>query len=107
MKCVVTARVLAVCAGQGHALPPPYNVTDPVDIEETRDFVQRALAAPDPSDLHLPPKLSQERQPDGRYVITIGWRDWPRIRKAEVAPPRRPAMVVRRVGEDIWEIDFD
>lgn len=107
MKCIVTGRVMAVAKGQGAALQPPFNVTEDAAVEEVRDFIQRALAAQEPSDLHLPPKLSTETTPDGRYVISLSLRRLPRIRQLEAGTLLRPALVVRRITEGIWEIDFE
>jgi len=106
LKCLVSARVLAVSLGQGASLPPPYNVTQPAAVEEVRDFIERALAAQTPSDLHLPPKLSELVTPDGRYIITLSLRRI-RFQKAGVREVIRPAIVVKPISEEIWEIDFE
>ncbi len=88
-------------------MPPPFNVTGAEEIEEVRDFIQRVLAAQDPSDLNIPKKLSSEEGPVGHYVITISWKRLPGVRGVKTREVIRPALVVRRRYDDVWEIDFD
>jgi hypothetical protein len=105
MKCRVSSRVWAVVNDQGADLPDPYNVTDPDAVEEVRAFIQRALAAKNPSDLHLPPKLSSKREPGNRYIVNISLFRLPNVRRQREV--LRPALVVKTVTDNLWEIDFE
>lgn len=105
MKCCIGARLWCVAENEGHLLDEPYNITDPSEVAELREFIQRALAASDPSDLHLPPKMSAKTSSPNRFVVNISLTRLPKFRRDYVV--LRPAIVVRKLGENLWEVDFE
>ena len=107
MQRFVSARLWAVAEGQGAALQPPFNVTNKDAVERVRDFIQRAMAVQDPSDLRLPPMLSDEGNSDESIQVILSLRRLPTYRMIGAATTLCPGLTVRRVGQDILEIDFE
>lgn len=105
MKCCLGARLWCVVEGEGHRLDAPYNITDPSEVAELREFIQRAVAASNPSDLHLPPKMSAEPSSPNRFVVNISLTRFPKFRRDYVV--LRPAIVVTAIGENLWKVDFE